>query len=227
MISSNMLRPLRLTMTSIGVCMLLSVCAASSVSRRAPALAERPRVATAAERATIAANPVPRYPRDGVTVLWSDDMETGTNGWTHRDHGWGILPHFHTDSYMAFNGEKSWWCGGFEFDANGGYGNGWDDRLELPRIDVSSASYPVLTFAHYFHSEPQRDITFLQAKRGGAFDDLNAGFDGLIPGGGWVDIGTYGYVLGDLDNPLEIRFRFTSDGTNSDEDGGFDSIGGR
>ncbi len=190
-----------------------------------PALGVVPTVETASEHDAARAALRARASH-GATVLWSDDMEGGTNGWTHRDHGWGIEPHFHTDSYMAFEGGTSWWCGTLDLDANGGYGNGWDDRLELPPVDVSGASYPVLTFAHYFHSEPQRDITLLQAMRGGALDDLNAGFDGLIPGGAWVDIGTYGYVLSDLDNPLEIRFQFTSDGTNSDEDGGFDSVGG-
>jgi len=172
------------------------------------------------------ADGVPTRPCRGTVVLWSDDMEGGENGWTHRDHGWGVDPHFHVTTYMAYEGDHSWWCGGFAYDTDGGYGNGWDDRLELPSIDISGASYPILTFAHYFHSEPTRDSTVLQGMRGGVLDDLNAGFDGLIPGGGWVDIGTYGYVLSDLDNPLEIRFRFTSDGLNSDEDGGFDSLGG-
>ncbi|MCD4690485.1 hypothetical protein K8S17_03400, partial [bacterium] len=167
-----------------------------------------------------------RAEQRGTTVLWSDDMEDGAPGWAHRDHGWGIRPHFHIDSYMAFEGNGSWWCGSFEFDTDGGYGNSWDDRLELPPVDATDAAYPILTFAHYFHSEPTRDATVLQAMRAGELDDLNTGFSGLIPGGTWIDLGTYGYVVDGFDNPLDIRFRFMSDGAHSDEDGGFDSTGG-
>ncbi len=165
-------------------------------------------------------------PRTRGTVIWYDDMESGGTGWSHRDDTWGLTPHFHVNTYMAFEGERAWWCGSFDFDSDGGYGDQWDDRLELPPIDVSGAGYPVLTFAHYYHSEPGSDFTYLQVRNGSEFIDLNPGYSGLIPGGSWLDLGVYGYVVEGYDHPLKIRFRFLSDGAVSDEDGGFDSTGG-
>ncbi len=159
-------------------------------------------------------------------VFFFDDMESGENGWTHVDYTATATPQFHIDDYIPFDGTDHWWCGTFDYDADGGYGNAWDDRLELPAVDVSGATYPVLTFAHYYDSEENYDYTYVQAKQGGVFVDLNDGYDGLIPGGAWVDLGAYGYPLDTVDDPVEARFRFISDGAYSDEDGLYESVGG-
>ncbi|MCK5595854.1 MAG: hypothetical protein KAJ04_00265, partial [Candidatus Eisenbacteria sp.] len=71
--------------------------------------------------------------RDSV-VLFFDDMESGTGSWTSLDNT-ASVPHFHLDTYMAFAGQ-SWWCGSFDYDADGGYGNCWDDRLVIPTLDL-------------------------------------------------------------------------------------------
>jgi hypothetical protein len=117
---------------------------------------------------------------------------------------------------MAYEGERSWWCGNFDYDMDGGYGNGWDDRLELPPIyvnpvpveDVSwavlKALYrdgtsgdrkgrgrdpvmPVLTFAYRHDSEIGYDFTYVQAESSGAYVNLNRGYDGVQP---WTDVAT-------------------------------------
>jgi hypothetical protein len=153
---------------------------------------------------------------------------------------------------MAYEGEFSWWCGTFEYDADGGYGNSWDDRLELPPIymqpvaveEVSWGSikamyaedqhsgeprpsrdpvYPILTFAFRHDSEAAYDFTYVQAESGGVYVNLNRGYDGRQP---WTDIGPLGFVLSDYDDPLRLRFRFVSDGAWSDEDGSYSSVGG-
>ncbi len=156
-------------------------------------------------------------------VYFFDDMESGENGWTHVDYTVTATAHFHIDNYLPFDGTDHYWCGTFDYDANGGYGNSWDDRLELPAVDVSGATYPVLTFAYRCHSEIGYDFTFVQARQGGAFVDMNDGYDGAH---GWTDLGAYGLPLEDMDNPVEARFRFISDGVWSDEDGLYLSNGG-
>jgi hypothetical protein len=155
-------------------------------------------------------------------VLFADDMEGDVSGYASSDFTAGAAPHFHWDTYMAFDGQ-SWWCGTFDYDADGGYGNSWDDRLVIPTTDVSGATYPVLTYAFRHDSEIGYDFTYVQAESMGTYVDLNRGYDGSV---GWTDIGVYGFVLVAYDNPVNARFRFLSDGAWSDEDGLYLSVGG-
>ncbi len=156
------------------------------------------------------------------TVFWFDDMEGDVSGWSSVDLSAGAAPHFHWDTYMAFAGQ-SWWCGSFDYDADGGYGNSWDDRLVIPELDLSVATYPILTYAFRHDSEVGFDYTYVQAESLGAYVNLNRGYDGSLA---WTDIGLYGFVLVTYDNPLHARFRFLSDGAWSDEDGLYASVGG-
>ncbi len=189
------------------------------------------------------ANPAP--------FIWHDDMESGTNGWWSVDLTAGAVPHFHWDTYMAYEG-MSWWCGTFDYDSDGGYGNSWDDRLKLPPIyanpvavekvswGVIKALYrdgssgdrsgrtrnpvmPILTFAYRHDSESGYDFTYVQAESNGVYVNLNRGYDGRQA---WTDIGPYGFDLTDYDDPLQVRFRFISDGAWSDEDGLYMSVAG-
>ena len=143
-------------------------------------------------------------------------IDSGENGWTHGDFTATATPHFHVDTYMAYAGLYSWWCGTFDYDADGGYGNSWDDRLAIPELDLTGSTYPILTFAYRYDSEPAYDFTYVQAESGGVYVNLNNGYDGVAP---WTDIGIYGFVLAAYDNPLHARFRFVSDGAWPDEDG--------
>ena len=194
---------------------------------------------------TASANPVPEF-------VWHDDMEGGVSGWSTVDFTATAVPHFHADTYMGYEGEYSWWCGNFDYDADGGYGNSWDDRLELPPIYVSPVAVenvswavlkalyrdepsgdrrsrardpvmPVLTFAYRHDSEIGYDFTYVQAESNGVYVNLNRGYDGVQP---WIDIGPYGFELSNYDDPLQVRFRFVSDGAWSDEDGLYLSVGG-
>jgi hypothetical protein len=173
---------------------------------------------------------VPAPPtRDRAFLLWHDDNESGGIGWTHGDNTATATPRFHVDTYYAWpGGTYSYWCGEFNPDFTGGdgYGNGWDERLQLPWLDLSSppAVYPVLTFRYRHDSEPDYDYTYVQAESTGYYVNLNRGYHGLS--GGWQDIGVYGYVLVNYDRPLAVRFRFISDAAYSDEDAVYDSDGG-
>jgi hypothetical protein len=159
-----------------------------------------------------------------ATIFWSDDMESGENGWTHGDFtASGAPPRFHVDSYMAYGGSgHSWWCGTFDYDADGGYGNLWHEYLNLPPTDVSSAGqWAVWTFAFRYDSEATYDFTYIQAESLGVYVTLEA-FDGY---GAWVDIGAYGYLIDTYDNPFVGRFDFESDGAWSDQEGN-STVGG-
>jgi hypothetical protein len=124
---------------------------------------------------------------------------------------------------MAYEGTYSWWCGNFDYDTDGGYGNSWDDRLVIPTTDLTTATMPILTYAFRHDSEAGYDYTYVQAESLGVFVDLNRGYDGAAA---WTDIGLYGFLLAAYDNPLNARFRFLSDGAWSDQDGLYLSVGG-
>jgi hypothetical protein len=156
-------------------------------------------------------------------VFWFDDIEGDVSQWASVDFSAGAAPHFHVDTYLAYEGMYSWWCGNFDYDTDGGYGNSWDDRLEIPVLDLTGSTYPILTYAFRHDSEPAYDFTYVQAESGGVYVNLNRGYDGYQP---WTDIGIYGFVLVPYDNPLKARFRFISDGAWSDEDGLYYSIAG-
>jgi len=162
-------------------------------------------------------------PDRGNAVIWFDDMEGDVSAYSTADFSAGASPHFHADTYMAYEGTYSWWCGNFDYDTDGGYGNSWDDRLVIPTLDLSAATYPILTYAFRHDSETGYDYTYVQAESLGSFVDLNRGYDGTQP---WTDIGLYGFILQTYDNPLNARFRFLSDGAWSDEDGLYLSVGG-
>ena len=155
-------------------------------------------------------------------VFWCDDIEGDVSAWSSVDFSAGAAPHFHWDTYMAFAGQ-SWWCGNFDYDADGGYGNSWDDRLVIPTLDLTVATYPILTYAFRHDSETAYDFTYVQAESLGVYVNLNRGYDGTQP---WTDIGIYGFVLVTYDDPFNARFRFLSDGAWSDQDGLYLSVGG-
>jgi hypothetical protein len=159
---------------------------------------------------------VSRWPN---TVFWSDNMEGSVSGWTTVDNTAGVTPRFHVDTYMAYNGH-SWWCGTFDYDAVGGYGNSWDQRLNIPATDWSGATYPLLEMFVRYDSEPDYDFTYVQAESNGVFLDLNRGFNGV---GNWQ---TWAAYIGPYDNPAVCRIRFLSDGAYSNEDGNYVSTGG-
>jgi hypothetical protein len=164
----------------------------------------------------------------GTTVIWSDDMESGAPGWYSVDEsGQGI--EFHVDSYYAYpDGETpdhSWWCGRLDpsYAGGDGYGNDWDQTLNLPELDLSYATYPVLTFVYRHDTEPDYDFTYVEAESNGVFVRMDSGYHGVQP---WTDIGIYGFVLLPYDNLLKARLHFVSDVAYSDADHWYDSDGG-
>ena len=95
-------------------------------------------------------------------LLWNDDNESGGVGWTHGDNTATATPHFHVDTYYAYDDgtapNYSYWCGTFDYDADGGYGDGWVEFLELPPIDLTDVVNPRVSFRYRHHSVNVLDI---------------------------------------------------------------------
>ncbi len=195
-------------------------------------------------------------------IVWYDDMEGDVSEWSTADLTASVSTEFHIDTYHAFDDpeheqDHSWWCGRLDasFAGGDGYGNSWDQRLELPPVHLGNSTVeeiswgvikslyrdgagesgrssrdsrpeamPVLTFVYRHDSEVGYDRTYVEAESLGVWRPLNDGYDGSS--GGWQDIGAYGFVLTDYDDPASLRFRFISDGSYSDEDGLYVSSGG-
>jgi hypothetical protein len=163
--------------------------------------------------------------RSRTVVFFYDNIESGNTGWTHGDYTTTAVPHFHVDTYMAYGGSgHSWWCGNFNYDADGGYGNNWTDLLVLaptnvPEMARGNRADLAIAFAYRCDSEAGYDFTYVQAESGGVYVNLNGGYDGQVP---WTSTMFY---LGDKDVPPQCRFRFHSDGAGSDEDGD-NTVGG-
>jgi hypothetical protein len=126
-----------------------------------------------------------------TTTFFTDDMESGTNGWTHAllNTGGVVQDRWAQSTARSSSGTTSWYTGPSE--------NGEGDTvLESPDIDLTAASgsgFATLTFNHWYH-----------------FDDCGLGFlqfDGgiiearVLPGGAWTQIfptGGYPWTLTNL-----------------------------
>ncbi len=194
-------------------------------------------------------------------VFWYDDMADGPGDWSHEDLTVGVGTRFHIDTYLAFDDplhetDYSWWCGTFDYDADGGYGNSWDQQLNLPPIVVTQTTVENISWgaikALYRASDEGERPSRERHGRSDAYPiltfayryDSEPGYDytyvqaeslGVFvnlnngydgTSNGWQDYGTYGFELMEYDDPLMLRFRFVSDGAWSDEDGDYNSIGG-
>jgi hypothetical protein len=158
-------------------------------------------------------------------IIFFDDMEAGTNGWSHVDNTALATPKWHLDTYHAYDGTYSWWCGELNpaFTGGDGYGNSWNQLLNIPETDIGAATYPILDFAYRCDSEVACDFTYVEAESGGVYVKLNRGFNGVVA---WTTFPGAAIGPGTYDNPFNGRFRFVSDSGWSDEDGLYDSDGG-
>lgn len=187
----------------------------------AAALICRARVDVAVPAGTVGGLPE-RSPR----LIFFDDMEGGPNGWTHVDNTEGRDPRFHLDDLDPCEGSYSWWCGVLDaaYSGGDGYGNGWNERLNLPPLDVGAGSSPALTFDYRIDCEPQYDMVFVEAESSGIFVPVMPALSGSSDG--WATLGDDGVSLAGHDDPAVVRFRFISDGGYSDSDGLYDSNAG-
>jgi hypothetical protein len=156
------------------------------------------------------------------------DWENGQQGWTFEDRS-GRASDFHVSQYYAYDdGEEpnySYWCGTFEYDPDGGYGEGWNAILELPEFEIPAGSNaPLVKFKFRIctDSSPQvPDRAWFEIMHLGEYRTMME-----YTGASCAWQSQAPMFLEPYDNPVKMRFRFRSSGDLSDQDGGFDSDGG-
>ncbi|HXV14376.1 MAG TPA: hypothetical protein VEC56_09245, partial [Candidatus Krumholzibacteria bacterium] len=186
-----------------------------------------------------------------TTVLYSASFNLGAScaeqGWTTVDATAQPGTFWHVDdfaganvdvgdSYAPLAGAKSLWCGARAASSGDlclyavlpGYGDGWHQAWRTKTCLAVSGDLDV-SFLMRVDSEPQYDAAFLEYtdQCGAEYRDASWA---LLAGGTGVWDGVQNishaasYDVGP--GPVEVRIRFASDGTYSDEDGDFDSHGG-
>jgi len=140
------------------------------------------------------------------TILFSDDMESGTGNWTENDGHWGLTTNnFHSPSNS------------YTDSPTGNYGNYWDTWIELASpLDLSHASAAELSFWHRVDTEENYDYCYVEASTDG--------------GSTWVQVGpkyhgnvNWQFTELDLSDhtgtaDFKVRFRLVTD-TYVTEDG--------
>lgn len=143
-----------------------------------------------------------------VTILFSDDMESGEDGWTHGGTNdvwqWGTPT---SGPGEAHSGTHLW-----ATNLSGNYPNGADAWLMTPVIDLTGMTSAALRFAHWYDLERNYDYGHVEVKPvgGGTWTELARYTD--------IDFGTpSGWQSPILDltpyagQAIQIRFRLTSD----------------
>lgn len=241
------MRPLPSRIVVFALLCAIAIPAAAHAARTAPAGKEPPPAGVARTQVPstellpsgMRAGRIQRAPAVGETVyVYRDSLETRSSpsnegGWTHYDQS--LKPTaWHVDSLLSCQGAV-WWCGivdsTWTFDTNrAGYDNDWTQYLS-GSVDLSGipAGTPVtLGFRHRFNAEPLYDFGTVEL-----FDPTEdwmtlASFTGKVETSqGLCD--TFTVVIPDTTrlkyNPVQFRFKFTSDVGYSSADGLYDGDG--
>jgi hypothetical protein len=167
---------------------------------------------------------------DTYCLVWYDFEIRNWQGWTREDQTAQRGTFFHVDDfaglagYAPLEGAKSMWCGArpnpadpyfCSWAAAPGYGNGWDQ--ELTTNPTSFVGALTLSYRIAYDVEPEYEYVRVEYSEAG----------------GWETAAEYtgrNDTIVSLFLPLtaaqtKLRFRFTSDGAWSDEDGLYDTHG--
>ena len=164
------------------------------------------------------------------------------NGWTHWDVTQPTVSHWQISDYFAAElgadpqpGNLAAWCGDLSFeactgqDAEGGYGNNWNDMLEFRQQVGNPALAVAVTFTAYVNidSEPTYDYTHVkyESENGiqtvASFDDVETNL--FVNETFTIDPADYG---GPGNDEVRVLVQFESDGAASDGDCRYPSAGG-
>jgi hypothetical protein len=167
---------------------------------------------------------------DTYCLVWYDFEIKNWQGWTRSDETAQRGAFFHVDDfaglagYAALEGAKSMWCGArpsagdpylCSWATAPGYGNSWDQALTTVAMPFVGA----ITLSYKIAYDTEAGYDYVRVEYGGA--------------GGWETAAEYngqGDTIVAHFLPLtaartKLRFRFTSDGAWSDEDGLYDTNG--
>ncbi len=185
---------------------------------------------------------------DTFCIVWFDFEDMNWQGWTRTDNTAQTDIFTHVDDFSglgggskggltAIEGTKSMWCGVRGWDhqipecpgdfeylcswvAAPGYGNDWKQMLNSEPIPIIGP----LTFSYhgYFDSEQDHDETVVEYF---ARDLYSYEWIELARYSGTIDtVAVHEFILGGQ-GYTKLRFRFTSDGAWSDQDGDLDTDG--
>lgn len=129
-----------------------------------------------------------------------DDMESGTNGWTHS----GQVDQWHLSTRRAVSPTHSWYCG---LEGAGQYSSDQNAALVSPPILLGNNA--VLTFSHYFQLEADFDFGFVEVDDGSGPQLVAGPFTGSNGAFQTVSVSLAQFPAG---SNVSIRFRQTSDG---------------
>jgi hypothetical protein len=133
------------------------------------------------------------------TLLFSDNMESGTGNWVENDGYWGLTSaHFHSMSAS------------YTDSPGGNYGNYWNTWIELADpIDLSSALAAELKFWHKVDTEENWDYCYVEGSDdgGATWHQIGERYHGNWP---WAQVTlSLGDFVGSAN--FKVRFRFDSD----------------
>ncbi|RLF31972.1 MAG: hypothetical protein DRN07_06055, partial [Thermoplasmata archaeon] len=147
------------------------------------------------------------------TVMLEDDMESGANGWTHLATSGNNLWHLTTARYSSPT--HSWYCGD---EMTGEYEDNMIDFLISPAMNMAGASQAILSFKHWYDTEPGFDYAYVTASPDNyTFYILNT-YSGNS--GGWVEdsVDITGYI-NSTTGLINVGFIFVSDSSVHDYEG--------
>jgi len=134
------------------------------------------------------------------TVLFADDMESGTGNWVDSDGTWGLTTassHSPSTSYTDSPG--------------GSYGNYVDSWIELANpIDFSAATAADLSFWHRVSTEEDYDFCYVEVSddNGATWNQVGPKYHGNSYGFQKIELSLNDYVG---TAGFKLRFRFVSD----------------
>ncbi len=144
-----------------------------------------------------------------MTVVFSDDMESGDGGWTHSGEGDPWERGAPTSGPgAAFSGENVW-----ATNLAGDYPSGVDAALISPEIDLSGLTSANLQFAHWYSIEMNWDFGYVEISTDGGetwetlAEYTSPGYGGEPVGWEVPIISLDDYVGG----TVQIRFRLQTD----------------
>jgi hypothetical protein len=147
-----------------------------------------------------------------------DDAESGEINFTHFSLKTGGTDAWHISSRKGYGSSKSWYCG----NESGYYYPSMDDELVSKVIEIGESA--TLSFWTFYDTESGYDHGYIEIKPESASDWTNItpseGIDGFSGDWKYIEI-----PLQDFGNLVQIRFRFTSDGSSQEEGWYIDNIG--
>lgn len=182
---------------------------------------------------------IQRAPAVGETVyVFRDSLESHSSpnnegGWTHYDQS-AKPTAWHVDSLLSCQG-AAFWCGIVDstwiYDSNrAGYDNDWTQYLSntVDLSGIAGGSNVTLGFRHRFNAEPSYDFGYVEVFDPDGDWTTLASFTGAVPNN-QSQCDTFTVVIPDSTrlkyNPVQFRFKFTSDIGYSSADGLYNGDG--